>query len=82
MKATTKLQLLTLSILLLPGLSGAADSGATDTFEENLTVAEAITLDVKTGSGSAAKLRSLARSRCSGVPSGAGFQTPRRLSSR
>ena len=52
MKAITKLQLLTLSMLLLPGLSGAADSGATDTFEENLTVAEAITLDVKTGSGS------------------------------
>ena len=51
MKAITKLQLLTLSILLLPGLS-AADSGATDTFEESLTVAEAITLDVKTGSGS------------------------------
>jgi DUF4097 and DUF4098 domain-containing protein YvlB len=52
MKAITKLQLLTLSMLLLPGLSAVADSGATDTFEENLTVADAITLDVKTGSGS------------------------------
>ena len=52
MKAITKLQLLTLSMLLLPGLSAAADSGATDTFEESLTVAETITFDVKTGSGS------------------------------
>jgi DUF4097 and DUF4098 domain-containing protein YvlB len=52
MKAITKLQLLTLLVLLLPGLSTAADSGAADTFEENLTVAEAMTLDVNTGSGS------------------------------
>jgi DUF4097 and DUF4098 domain-containing protein YvlB len=49
MKAITKLQLLTLSMLLL---WGAAASGATDTFEENLAVTGTITLDVKTGSGS------------------------------
>jgi DUF4097 and DUF4098 domain-containing protein YvlB len=49
MKAITKLQLLALSMLLL---WGAAASGATDAFEENLTVTDTITLDVKTGSGS------------------------------
>jgi DUF4097 and DUF4098 domain-containing protein YvlB len=49
MKATSKLQILILSLLLLPALTAAADN---DTFEETLTVPEGTMLDVATGSGS------------------------------
>jgi hypothetical protein len=49
MKATSKLQILILSLLLLPALAAAADN---NTFEETLTVPEGTMLEVDTGSGS------------------------------
>ena len=49
MKATSKLQILILSLLLLPALAAAAEN---DTFEETLTVPEGTMLEVDTGSGS------------------------------
>ena len=49
MKLTSKLQILTVSLLLLPALAAAAEN---DTFEETLTVPDGTMLEVDTGSGS------------------------------
>lgn len=49
MKQIAKLSLITLLVLLVPVFGSA---NAADTFEENLTAPNAITLDVSTGSGS------------------------------
>jgi len=57
MKATTKLNTLILSIVLLSGLSAAEAFAADDTFERSFTVSEPLVLDVDTGSGSI-KIRS------------------------
>ena len=57
MKATTKLNTLILSLLLLFGLSAADAFAADDTFERSFPVRGPLVLDVNTGSGSI-KIRS------------------------
>ena len=52
MNATTKLKVLILALLLLPGVALADKHNAGDSFTERLTLTEAVTLDVDTGSGS------------------------------
>jgi DUF4097 and DUF4098 domain-containing protein YvlB len=52
MHATTKLKILALSLLLVPGVSFGDNHAVGSTFTESLTLDEAVVLDVSTGSGS------------------------------
>ena len=52
MISSTKLRILALSLLLLPGASFGDNHAAGSTFTESLTLDESVVLDVSTGSGS------------------------------